>query len=118
MERWKTTMLKESPRGDNWHAGDAPTQALDWAVESIAKAGTLSIIGVYSEMVHSFAIGSAMNKNITVKMGNCHHRKYIPKLLEMVRTGVIDPTEVLTQVEPMTDVIQAYKLFDKRTPGW
>lgn len=118
MERWKNTMMKESPRGDNWHAGDAPSQALDWAVESVAKAGTLSIVGVYSEMVHSFAIGSAMMKNVTVKMGNCHHRKYIPKLLEMVRTGVIDPTEVLTQVEPMTDVIQAYKLFDKRTPGW
>lgn len=27
--------------------GDAPTQALRWAVKALARAGTLSIIGVY-----------------------------------------------------------------------
>ena len=33
----------------NWVPGNAPSQALHWAVESLAKAGTLSIIGVYPE---------------------------------------------------------------------
>ena len=32
-----------------------------------------------------------MNKNLTINMSNCNHRAYVPKLLEMVRTGVIDP---------------------------
>jgi threonine dehydrogenase-like Zn-dependent dehydrogenase len=118
MERMKTTMGKESPSNGNWHAGDAPSQALDWAVQSLAKAGTLSIIGVYSEMVNTFPIGHAMEKNLTIKMGNCNHRKYIPRLLELVRSGTVDPAEVLTQVEPMTDVIEAYKQFDRRSPGW
>ena len=59
-----------------------------------------------------------MEKNLTIRMGNCNHRKYIPKLLELVRNGTVDPTEILTQVEPMSDVIEAYKSFDKRTPGW
>lgn len=116
-ERSEVTSGKESPRGDNWHPGDAPSQVFDWAVQAIAKAGTLSIIGVYGE-VSSFPIGDAMEKNLTLRMGNCNHRKYIPKLLELVRNGTVDPSKVLTQVEPMTDVIQAYKLFDKRTPGW
>ncbi|CAM5327959.1 hypothetical protein SSTU70S_04744 [Stutzerimonas stutzeri] len=31
-----------------WQPGDAPSQALEWAVQALAKAGTLSIIGVYS----------------------------------------------------------------------
>lgn len=118
MERMKTTIAKESPGNGNWHAGDAPSQALDWAVQSLAKAGTLSIIGVYSEMVNTFPIGHAMEKNLTIKMGNCNHRKYIPRLLELVRSGTVDPAEVLTQVEPMTDVIEAYKQFDRRSPGW
>jgi threonine dehydrogenase-like Zn-dependent dehydrogenase len=117
-ERMKTTLGKESPSNGNWHAGDAPSQALDWAVQSLAKAGTLSIIGVYSELINTFPIGSAMEKNITIKMGNCNHRKYIPRLLELVRSGTVDPAEVLTQVEPMTDVIEAYKQFDRRSPGW
>ncbi len=107
----------ESRAGANWQPGDAPSQVFEWAVECIAKAGHLSIIGVYDH-VSSFPIGDAMEKNLTIKMGNCNHRKYIPRLMELVRTGAIDPTEILTQVEPMSDVIEAYKQFDKRTPGW
>jgi threonine dehydrogenase-like Zn-dependent dehydrogenase len=118
MDRMKGTMLKERPSNGNWHAGDAPTQALEWAIEALAKAGTLSIIGVYSEMTNTFPIGKAMEKNLTIKMGNCNHRKYIPRLLELVRNGTVNPAEVLTQVEPISDVIEAYKLFDRRTPGW
>lgn len=118
MDRMKGTMLKEKPADGNWHAGDAPSQALEWAIEALAKAGTLSIIGAYSELTNTFPIGKAMEKNLTIKMGNCNHRKYIPALLELVRNGTVKLAEVLTQVEPMSDVIQAYKLFDRRTPGW
>src|SRR3712207_6900250 len=39
-------------------------------------------------------------------------------LVELVRTGKVDPTKVLTKVEPMTDAIEAYKAFDKRKAGW
>lgn len=38
------TNVRHSPDGDLWRPGDAPTQAARWAVESVAKAGT---IGVY-----------------------------------------------------------------------
>ena len=66
----------------------------------------------------SFPIGMAMNKNLVVNMGNCHHRKYIPKLIELVRSNTIDPAEILTNVEPITSVIEAYQHFDRREPGW
>jgi threonine dehydrogenase-like Zn-dependent dehydrogenase len=36
----------------------------------------------------------------------------------MVRGGVIDPRQVLTQQEPLTSAIEAYKAFDTRQPGW
>lgn len=36
----------------------------------------------------------------------------------MVHNGTIDPTKVLTQIEPLTSVIDAYKAFDQRQPGW
>jgi threonine dehydrogenase-like Zn-dependent dehydrogenase len=90
---------------------------LEWAVEAVAKAGTISIIGVYGEL-DSFPIGNAMEKNLTLMMGNCNHRRYLPHLIELVRTGALDPAEILTQVEPMTSVIEAYEAFDKRQPGW
>jgi threonine dehydrogenase-like Zn-dependent dehydrogenase len=109
---------KVNIQGDNWHPGDAPSQALAWAVQSLAKAGTLSIVGVYPPSAQFFPIGAAMNKNLTLKTGNCPHRKYLPMLIDMVRSGVVDPEQVLTQVEPFTSAIDAYKAFDKRQPGW
>lgn len=102
----------------NWIPGDAPTQALEWAIATLAKAGRLSIIGVYPPTAETFPIGKAMNKNLTMRMGNCNHHAIIPHLLELVRTGVIDPVKVLTQVEPLSDVVAAYEAFDKREPGW
>jgi threonine dehydrogenase-like Zn-dependent dehydrogenase len=104
-------------RGKQWRAGDAPSQVLQWAVESLAKAGTLSIVGLYPEG-RLFPIGEALDKNLTIKAGNTPHRKYIPELVDLVESGVIDPAEVLTQTEPLTDAIEAYKAFDLRQPGW
>jgi len=106
------------PKDGNWEPGDAPSQVLSWAVEAVAKAGTMSIIGVYSESVKAFPIGKAMEKNLTLRMGNCDHRRYLPVLIELVRNGTVVPSEILTQAEPMTSVIEAYKAFDKRKPGW
>lgn len=109
---------KTNPQGDNWHPGDGPSQVLTWAVDALAKAGTLSIIGVYPETAMTFPIGKAMNKNLTLKMGNCNHRRYLPELIEMVRMGGIDPTVILTQQDPLTSAIEAYKAFDRREAGW
>ena len=108
---------QQNTDGGNWHPGDAPSMVFDWAIEGLAKAGTLSIIGVYSSKVN-FPIGDAMNKNLRVHMGNCHHRAYIPRLIEMVRTNAIQPTRVLTHAGPLVGAVEAYKNFDKREPGW
>lgn len=109
---------ERNPDGENWRPGQAPSQAQRWALQALAKAGTLSIIGVYPPEDTTFPIGMAMNKNLTIRMGNCNHRKYIPRLLEMVRSGAFDPTTILTQQEPLMSAIDAYKAFDLRRPGW
>jgi threonine dehydrogenase-like Zn-dependent dehydrogenase len=109
---------KRKPKNGNWHPGDGPSQALRWGVEVLAKAGTHAIIGVYPQNAESYPIGTAMNKNLTIRMGNCNHRKYVPLLVEFVQSGAVNPERVLTQVEPLTSVLDAYKAFDQRQPGW
>jgi threonine dehydrogenase-like Zn-dependent dehydrogenase len=106
------------PHGKNWVPGNAPSQVLEWAIDSVAKAGTLSIVGVYSEQLQSFPIGKAMGKNLAVNMGNCHHRKYIPRLLRLIASGQVDPTKVLTKQEDLISAIEAYESFDRRETGW
>jgi threonine dehydrogenase-like Zn-dependent dehydrogenase len=107
-----------NPQGDTWKPGQAPSQALTWAVEALAKAGTLSIVGVYPENARLLPIGQAVEKNLTLQMGNCPHRRYVPQLVEMVVTGVADPSAVLTQSEPLVDALEAYRSFDRREAGW
>lgn len=106
------------PDGRHWQPGDAPSLVLQWAVESLAKAGTLAIIGVYPPTARTFPIGAAMNKNLTLRMGNCHHRRYIPRLVDLVRAGIVDPSRILTEREPLATAIAAYKQFDLHAPGW
>ena len=106
------------PDGEQWKPGDAPALVSAWAVQSLAKAGTLGIIGVYPPTDEFFPIGAAMNKNLTINMGNCNHRTYIPKLIAKVQSGAADPAVILSQTEPMSDAIEAYKQFDLRRPGW
>ena len=101
-----------------WWIGGAPTQALEWAVESVAKAGNVSIIGVYPPTLKSFPIGMAMNKNLTLRMGNCNHRKYLPHLIDLVRSGVFHPEQFFTEQVPVASAIDAYRHFDRHDHGW
>ena len=101
-----------------FQAGDNPSQVLDWAVECVAKAGTIAIIGVYPPTDRVFPIGMAMNKNLTLRMGNANHRRYYDVLLDHVASGRLDPVAILSQTEPMTGAIDAYKAFDERQLGW
>jgi threonine dehydrogenase-like Zn-dependent dehydrogenase len=106
----------ESPGDDG--PGEAPAQALEWETQAVAKAGTIGIIGVYPPQSREFPIGQAMNKNLTLKMGNCNHRRYLPRLVTMVRSGAVDPGNVLTQVKDATSAIDAYRSFDRHEAGW
>ena len=109
---------EQNPQNGQWQPGSAPSQVLTWAVKAVAKAGTISIIGVYPETMQHFPIGQAMNKNLTLKMGNCNHRKYIPELVRMVASGAVDPTAILTHDQPLTSAIEAFERFDQREEGW
>lgn len=109
---------EQNPDDGLWEPGAGPSQVLAWAIEAVAKAGTVSVIGVYPPTMQRFPIGQAMNKNLTLKMGNCNHRKYIPKLVRMVAAGAIDPTVILTHDQPLTSAIEAFEHFDRRERGW
>lgn len=109
---------KPNPQGENWIPGNAPSQALIWEVDALDKAGTLAIVGVYPQTLQYFPIGKAMNKNLTINMGNCNHRKYLPLLIDLVESGAVDPLKILTRVKPMSSAIDALKEFDARRDGW
>jgi threonine dehydrogenase-like Zn-dependent dehydrogenase len=119
LERMRSQVLPDAPMQDEaWARGDSPMQALQWAVDGIAKSGTLAIIGVYPARFEAFPIGKAFDKNLTVKMGVCHHRRYIPKLVQMVAAGEVDPALAMSRQERLVTATEAYQSFDRRENGW
>jgi threonine dehydrogenase-like Zn-dependent dehydrogenase len=107
-----------SPSGAQWVPGNAPSLAVRWAVEAVAKAGSIGVIGVYPPGFDRFPLGDAMNRNLTIKMGNCNHRRYVPGLLSLVASGAVDPLAFVTQHEAPANAIDAYEKFDRREEGW
>lgn len=121
-KQFESEMNSVHPNADKaakeWWIGGAPSQAIQWSVQSVAKAGTVSIIGVYPPQLKSFPIGEVMAKDLTVHSGNCNHRKYLPRLVELVRSGVMHPEEFFTQRVPVSSAIDAYHHFDRHETGW
>ncbi len=113
-----TVAPETNPQGDNWNPGDAPPQSLVWAAQCVKKVGVIGVIGVFPPQAMVAPIGAVQQRNLTVRGGNANHRKYIPQLVGLTATGAIDPTQILTQTEPITDAIEAYRIFDQRQPGW
>lgn len=106
------------PHDGTWVPGDAPSLAARWAVRMAAKAGTVGTVGVYPPHATHFPFGEAFGKNLTLKMGNCHHRRYLPRLVSLVASGTLDPTPLITHWSGMIDAVAAYESFDRRDEGW
>ena len=67
--------------------------ALSWAMNAVRNGGTVSILGVYGPPFnHFFPIGWAMNRNLTLRMGQCNVLNYLDDLLERVRRAREAPT--------------------------
>ena len=106
------------PPKNGFEKGDRPSQALEWAVEIAAKAGHISLIGVYPPALTQFPIGKAFGKNLTMRMGDCPHRRYLPKLVRLTADGTISPSKLITKQESMEGAIAAYRSFSNHEAGW
>jgi threonine dehydrogenase-like Zn-dependent dehydrogenase len=95
---------------------DRPT-ALRQALQACRKGGTVSIPGVYGGILDKFPLGAAFQKGLTLKMGQTHVQKYMPRLLEKVIAGEIDPSFVITHRLPLDEAPEAYEIFKNKEDG-
>ena len=52
-----------------------------------------------------------MLKNLALQMGDCPHRRYLPRALRWVSNGTIRPSRILSQKTGMEGAIDAYRQF-------
>jgi threonine dehydrogenase-like Zn-dependent dehydrogenase len=95
---------------------DRPT-ALRHVLQACRKGGTVSIPGVYGGIVDKLPLGAAFNKGLTLKMGQTHVQRYLPKLTEHILNGDIDPSFVITHQVPLEQAPEMYKTFRDKEDG-
>lgn len=91
--------------------GDA--RALESAIRFTRKCGTVSIVGVYAERVEVH-MGLAWIKSIRMVMGHANVIAHLDPVLDLLATGRLDPSPLVTHHMPLADAAEAYALYDKR----
>ena len=87
------------------------------AIMCCRKGGTVSVPGVYIGALDKIPFGAAMNKGLTLKMGQTHVQKYLEPLLSKVQDGEIDPSFIITHKIRLEDAPAAYKTFRDKQDG-
>ncbi len=89
---------------------DRPT-ALRQAIMACRKGGTVSIPGVYGGLIDKMPIGAAFGKGLTFKMGQTHVQRYLEPLLDLITSGKIDPSFIVSHRIGLDEVPEAYEQF-------
>lgn len=93
-------------------AGDAT--AFHWAVNSVKKGGIVSVIGVYGPPWNLAPLGSIMNKGITIRANQASVKRLLPKLIDHIMSGRINPKEMITHRLPLEEVADGYRMFSSK----
>jgi alcohol dehydrogenase len=93
--------------------GGSPV-ALNWAIDSARKGGTISVMGAYGPMFSAVKFGDAMNKGLTLRMNQVHVRRQWPRLFEHVRNGYLRPAQIVTHRVPLEHIAEGYHMFSAK----
>ncbi len=88
-------------------------RALDSAIRLARKGGTVSIVGVYAERVEVH-VGLAWIKSLKMVMGQANVIAHLDPVLELLASGRVDPSPLVTHHLPLEQAPDAYALYDRR----
>ena len=106
------TMQTITGRKTLLQAGSAT--ALHWAINSVKKGGIVSIVGVYGPTDNLVPIGNVVNKGITIRANQASVKRLLPRLIQHVKDGNINPKELITHRLPLEEVAEAYHIFSAK----
>lgn len=93
--------------------------ALHTAISVVARAGTLSLSGVYGGSADPMPMMELFDKQVTVRMGQANVQHWVPELLPLVQRDD-DPLAVLdlrTHRVPLERAPELYETFQKKEDG-
>lgn len=93
--------------------------ALMSCVDSVRRGGTVSVSGVYGGMADPMPMMTMFDKGITLRMGQCHVKRWIGDLLPLALDDV-DPLGLETLATHRLSLVEAargYELFQAKADG-
>jgi S-(hydroxymethyl)glutathione dehydrogenase/alcohol dehydrogenase len=91
--------------------------ALHWAINSVKKGGIISIVGVYGPTGNIVPMGNVVNKGITIRANQASVKRLLPRLIDHIQAGRIDPKAMITHRVPLADIADAYHIFSAKLDG-
>jgi threonine dehydrogenase-like Zn-dependent dehydrogenase len=88
--------------------------ALHWAINSVKKGGILSIVGVYGPIDALVPIGNVVNKGLTIRANQASVKRLLPKLIDHVMAGRLNPKGLITHRIPLEEVAEGYHIFSAK----
>lgn len=93
--------------------GGSPV-ALNWCIDGVRKAGTVSVVGAYGPLFSAVKFGDAMNKGLTLRMNQTSVKRHWPRLFEHVKEGRLKPRELVTHHIPLEEIAEGYHMFSSK----
>ncbi|ETK34194.1 zinc-dependent alcohol dehydrogenase [Microbispora sp. ATCC PTA-5024] len=93
--------------------------ALQQAIETVRRGGTISVSGVYGGMTDPLPMLQMFDKGVALRMGQAHVKRWIDDLMPLV-TDDADPLgveDLATHVLPLDEAPHGYEIFQKKEDG-
>jgi len=112
-------MPKPVARAAIEHVGIDRLSALHTAVAAVRRGGTLSVSGVYGGMADPMPMMDLFDKGITMRMGQCHVRRWSDDLLDLVSGAddVLGLESLATHHAPLESAPDLYRTFQEKSDG-
>ena len=99
-------------------AGIDRLDALHTAIDAVRRGGTVSLSGVYGGAIDPMPLMTMFDKGITMRMGQCHVKRWTADLLDrLVDSDPFGVDDLTTHHMPLEKAPEAYKMFQAKSDG-
>lgn len=96
------------------HGQVGSISALRDCINSVRRAGVVSVVGIYGVPYDDFPLGQIVDKGIRMSFGQAPVHKYIDELIKIVAAGKVKLDDVISHRVPLANVSDAYEVFNQK----
>jgi len=93
--------------------------ALDAAIETVRRGGTISVIGVYGGQTDPMPMLKLFDKGVQIRMGQAHVKRWVPEIMPLLldESDPLGAEDLATHHLPLDQAPRGYEIFQKKQDG-